>query len=122
MPATLYSRLGGYDTIATFATKLIAQMQSDSVLRRFWTNRCADWNARERQHLINYLVQETGGQMYYTGREMALAHEGLQITEVDWQRFIEIVSRVAGELGVSAMERGEVIAFLDRLKGDIVTS
>lgn len=122
MTASLYSRLGGYDALAMFATNLIGAAQKDEVLGRFWENRSADRNDRDLQVLIDYLVRETGGQMYYTGRDMALAHKGMGITETDWTRFIEIVQNVAGELGVGPTEGGEVMAFLDSLKGDIVTA
>lgn len=122
MTTSLYSRLGGYDAIAMFATKLIGQAQQDDVLGRFWENRGADRNARDLQILIDYLVNQTGGQMYYTGRDMALAHKGMGITETDWARFIEIVVSVADELGVGETEGGEVMAFLESLKADIVTA
>ncbi len=122
MTTSLYSRLGGYDAIAMFATKLIGQAQQDDILGRFWENRGADRNARDLQMLIDYLVNQTGGQMYYTGREMALAHQGMGITETDWARFIEIVVSVAGALGVGETEGGEVMAFLESLKADIVTA
>jgi hemoglobin len=120
--ASLYSRLGGYDAIAMFATKLIGEAQQDDILGRFWENRGADRNARDLQMLIDYLVNQTGGQMYYTGRDMALAHQGMGITQTDWARFIEIVISVAGALGVGETEGGEVMAFLDSLKADIVTA
>ena len=120
MPASLYARLGGYDAIATFATRLVARAQSDDLLGRFWDNRGTDRKARELQLLIDYLVRQTGGQMHYTGRDMALAHTGMGITQADWSRFVELVSRTAGELGVGATEGGEVMAFLDSLKRDIV--
>lgn len=122
MTTSLYSRLGGYDAITTFATKLIDQAQQDDILGRFWENRGADRNARDLQMLVDYLVNQTGGQMYYTGRDMALAHLGMGISETDWARFIEIVISVAGELGVGGTEGGEVLAFLDSLKADIVTA
>ena len=122
MTTSLYSRLGGYDAIAMFATKLIDQAQQDDILGRFWENRGADRNARDLQSLINYLVKQTGGQMYYTGRDMALAHQGMGISQTDWTRFIEIVGSVAGDLGVGPTEGGEVMAFLDSLKADIVTA
>jgi hemoglobin len=122
MTTSLYSRLGGYDAIVMFATKLIGQAQQDDILSRFWENRSADRNARDLQILIDYLVNQTGGQMYYTGRDMALAHAGMGINEADWARFIEIVVSVAGELGVGETEGGEVMAFLDSLKADIVTA
>lgn len=122
MADSLYSRLGGYDGIAMFATSLVGQARKDEVLSRFWTDRSEDSISRECQLLINYLVKETGGQMYYTGRDMALSHQGMGITEADWTRFIEIVTSVAGELGVGPTEGGEVLAFLDSLKADIVTA
>ena len=85
MTVSLYDRLGGYDALAIFATKLIGQAQADSSLGRFWANRSDDRNARDLQILIDYLVRETGGQMYYTGRDMALAHAGMGITEAEWR-------------------------------------
>ncbi|MEZ6001933.1 group 1 truncated hemoglobin [Hyphomonas sp.] len=120
MTVSLYDRLGGYDAIAMFASRLVDQAKSDDQLGRFWANRGDDRIARELQLLIDYLVRETGGQMYYTGRQMLQAHAGMGISESDWKRFIEIVTGVAGELGVGAPEDGEVMAFLDALKSDIV--
>ncbi|WP_340691770.1 group 1 truncated hemoglobin [Hyphomonas sp.] len=122
MVVSLYDRLGGYDAIGEFAGRLISGAQSDSLLGRFWGHRADDRNARDLQMLIDYLVRETGGQMYYTGRDMALTHAGMGITDIDWARFIEIVIQVAGELGVGELEGAEVLAFLDGLKGDIVTA
>lgn len=122
MTVSLYDRLGSYDAIATFATMVVGNAQADDLLGRFWANRNEDTNARDLQSLIDYLVRETGGQMYYKGRDMALAHKGMGITEADWSRFIEIVTNVAGELGVGAAEGGEVMAFLDGLKVDIVSA
>ena len=122
MTDSLYSRLGGYDGIAMFATTLVGQARKDEVLSRFWANRGEDRIARECQLLIDYLVKETGGQMYYTGRDMVLSNQGMGINEADWTRFIEIVINVAGELGVGPTEGGEVMDFLNSLKADIVTA
>ena len=60
--------------------------------------------------------------MYYTGRDMVLSHQGMGINEADWARFIEIVTSVAGKLGVGPTEGGEVMDFLNSLKADIVTA
>lgn len=120
MTISLYDRLGGYDALATFATMVVGTAQTDELLGRFWANRNEDTNARDLQSLIDYLVRETGGQMYYKGRDMAMAHKGMGITDADWTRFIEIVVNVAGQLGVGPDEGGEVMGFLDTLKADIV--
>lgn len=120
MAESLYHRLGGYDAIATFATKVVHQAQADELLARFWASRGQDGIDSELQLLINYLVNKTGGQMYYAGREMDTAHKGMGITDADWKRFIEIVGSVAGELGVQPTEGGEVLEFFDSLKAEIV--
>ena len=120
MSVSLYDRLGGYDAIWMFSSNLIDRAKADDVLGRFWTNTGEDRQARDLQLLVDYLVKETGGQMYYTGRNMAIAHAGMGISESDWARFIEIVIAVADELEVGETEGGEVMAFLDSLKQDIV--
>ncbi|MEH6528181.1 MAG: group 1 truncated hemoglobin [Sneathiella sp.] len=122
MTTTLYSRLGGYDGLAMFATTVVGLARKDDLLARFWINRGEDRNARELQLLIDYFVKATGGQMYYRGRDMALSHQGMGITETDWTRFVEIVVSVAGDMGVGPDEGGEVMAFLGSLKADIVTA
>lgn len=122
MTDTLYTRLGGYDGLAMFSTSVIDLARKDALLGRFWTNRGEDRNTRELQLLIDFFVKETGGQMYYKGRDMALTHAGMGITEADWSRFIEIVVQVAGGMGVGETEGGEVMVFLESLKADIVTA
>ena len=48
--------------------------------------------------------------------------KGMGISMNDWGRFIEIVIGVASELGVGPQEGGEVMAFLNAIKGVIVTA
>ncbi len=122
MTDSLYKRLGGYDGLAMFSTSVVGLARKDNLLGRFWKNRGEDRNARELQLLIDFFVRETGGQMYYIGRDMALTHAGMGITEADWSRFIEIVVSVAGDMGVGEKEGGEVMGFLESLKADIVTA
>ncbi|MCF6304767.1 MAG: group 1 truncated hemoglobin [Rhodobacteraceae bacterium] len=122
MTDSLYSRLGAYDGIAMFATNVVAAARKDDLLGRFWTNRGEDRNAQELQLLIDYFVKATGGQMYYKGRDMALTHAGMGITEADWARFLEIAGSVAGDMGVGPTEGGEVMGFFDSLKADIVSA
>lgn len=120
MSDSLYSRLGGYDAVAAFVNSLIARLQADDKLGRFWENRGKDGVAREKQLLIDYLVHVTGGQMVYTGRDMLATHEGMGIDEADWERFIGHVKDTAGEFNVGEREGGEVLAFLDTLKADVM--
>ena len=120
MADTLYARLGGYDAIATVADDLLARLQADAQLGRFWKHRGEDGVRREKQLLVNFLCASAGGPMYYTGRDMKISHRGLGISESDWQVFVKHTVATLDKLGVQGKEREEFLAAAASLKGDIV--
>jgi hemoglobin len=120
MSDTLYARLGGYDAIAAVADDLLARLQADAQLGRFWQHRGEDGVRREKQLLINFLCASAGGPMYYTGRDMKISHRGLGISESDWQAFIGHVEATLATFEVPASERTEVLGFVNGTKADIV--
>ncbi len=71
---TLYARLGGYDAIAAVADNLVGRVRADARLGRFWQHRGADGIRRELQLLIDFLCDQSGGPLFYTGRDMATTH------------------------------------------------
>ena len=89
---------------------------SDDQLGRFWQNSVA----RERHLLIDYLSSETGGPKPYRGRDMRPTHAGMGISESDWSLFTGHVAAALDHLSVSDPERGDVLGFIESLKGDIV--
>jgi hemoglobin len=117
---SLYDRLGGYDGITAFANDLLARLQSDSQLGRFWQNRGDDGIEREKQLLIDYLSFNAGGPVYYTGRDMKLSHKGMGISESDWSLFLGHAGDTMTALSVPAQECEDVVAFVLSLKDDMV--
>src|ERR1700680_3001961 len=117
---SLYQRLGGYDAIAAVANDLLPRLMNDQLLGRCWQNRAADSIAREKQLLIDFLCASAGGPMYYTGRDMKLSHKGMKISEADWTTFMGHVNATLDVFKVPKTERGEVVAFVQSLKRDIV--
>jgi len=117
---SLYERLGGYDGIAAFADNLLPRLQGDSQLGRFWKNRGDDGIAREKQLLIDYLCFSAGGPVYYTGRDMAITHKGMKITESDWTVFLGHAADTMKALQVPSQEVEDVVAFVLSIKDDIV--
>ena len=117
---SLYARLGGYDAIAAVANDLLPRLEGDPLLGRFWQHRGDDGVAREKQLLIDYLAASAGGPMYYTGRDMKTAHRGMGITSADWDAFTGHLVATLDAFAVPERERGEVLAFIESTKGDIV--
>ncbi len=120
MADTLYARLGGYDAIAAVADDLLARLQADAQLGRFWHHRGEDGVRREKQLLVNFLCASAGGPMYYTGRDMKISHRGLGISESDWQIFLSHAETTLTTFEVPATERAEVLSFVAGTKADIV--
>jgi hemoglobin len=117
---SLYERLGGYDAIAAVANDLLPRLQTDPQLGRFWAHRGADGVNREKQLLIDFLCASAGGQVYYRGRDMALAHRGMRINESDWNVFLGHAAATLAKFQVPAPEQREVVAFVQSLKKEIV--
>jgi hemoglobin len=117
---TLYERLGGYDGITGFVNDLLPRLESDSQLGRFWQNRGDDGIKREKQLLIDYLCSNAGGPIYYTGRDMKVSHEGMEISESDWTIFLGHAGDTMVALNVPKQECDDVVAFVLSLKNEIV--
>ncbi|HME71642.1 MAG TPA: group 1 truncated hemoglobin [Myxococcota bacterium] len=117
---SLYKRLGGYDAIATVANDLLPRLQGDPQLSRFWAHRGEDSVHREKQLLIDFLCASAGGPMYYKGRDMALSHRGMGISESDWNAFLSHAAATLAKLRVPDAEQRDVVAFVQSLKKDIV--
>ncbi|MAG93964.1 MAG: group 1 truncated hemoglobin [Planctomycetaceae bacterium] len=117
---SLYSRLGGYDAIATVADALLPRLMSDAQLGRFWAHRGDDGLAREKQLLIDFLCESAGGPLMYTGRDMLTSHRGMGINASDWDVFFGHVTATLSDLSVPAEETEQVLGFIASLKDDVV--
>lgn len=120
MSESLYQRLGGYDAIAAVASNLLPRLIGDKQLGRFWAHRGADGIRREKQLLINFLCNASGGPMVYTGRDMQTTHVGMRLSESDWTIFMGHVGATLDEFNLPVPERSDVVGFIESLKGEIV--
>jgi hemoglobin len=118
--SSLYQRLGGYDALAAVSDAFLARVVDDEKLRRFWDHRGEDGVAREKQLLIDYLSEATGGPVLYIGRDMKTVHVGMRIDDDDWQRLTGHLTATLNAFEVPETEKGEVLTFIESLKGDIV--
>jgi hemoglobin len=117
---TLYERLGGYNAIAAVANDLLPRLRADPQLGRFWAHRGEDGIIREKQLLIDFLCASAGGPMYYRGRDMALTHRGMRISDSDWNVFLGHAAVTLAKFQVPEAEQRDVVAFVQSLKNDCI--
>lgn len=117
---TLYERLGGYDAIAAATDELLKRLTSDPEIGVYWRGHSTDSMKRDRQLLIDFLCEAIGGPVIYRGRDMRTSHQGLRITERDWQITIDHIAGTLDHLDVTDPERQEFLDCAASVKDDIV--
>ena len=120
---SLYERLGGVYSIAVVVDDFIDRIMVDPRLN-------ANPKVDEAHHRVSaqgfkYLVTEmvcwaTGGPQRYSGRPMLDSHAHLDITEPEWQAFLDDFAQTMNRFEVPQRERDELLAIVESTKGDIV--
>jgi hemoglobin len=120
---SLYVRLGGVYAIAAVVDDFIDRIMDDPRLN-------ANAKVNEAHHRVSragfkYLVTEqvceaTGGPQCYTGRSMHDSHVHLDITEQEWQTFLDDLQQTLDKFNVPQAERAELFAIVESTKKDIV--
>jgi hemoglobin len=116
---SLYERLGGYDAIAAVAGAFLPRVTADDKLRRFWDHRGADGVEREKQLLIDFLANASGGPLFYSGRDMSATHLGMNIDGEDYDRLVGHLGDTLDSFGVGDAEKSDVLGFVESLRAEI---
>jgi hemoglobin len=119
---SLYERLGSYDGIAAIVDDLLPRLLGDRHLGVYWKGKCKDSLKKDRQLIVDFLGSAFGGPVVYLGRDMKTSHNGLGITEDEWNRFIEHVVATLKNLAIPERESTEFLAAAGSLKADVVES
>ena len=117
---SLYTRLGGYDAIAAAVADLMPRLRDDPKLWVYWKGKSLDSRRRGDQLLIDFLCAAFGGPVFYAGPDMKTSHQGLGITNEEWDLTLRHIGATLDALGVATQEKSEVLAAAESLKGDIV--
>ena len=117
---SLYKRLGGYDALAAVTDDFVGRLVSDKQLTRFFNGVSNDSRKRIRQLVLDQLCAATGGPCIYIGRSMRTTHEGLGITEDDWNVSVKLLGQTLDKFKVPKAEQDELAKLLTTLKPDIV--
>ena len=117
---SLYERLGGYDAIAAFVDDLLPRLLNDGRLGVYWKGKCTDSLRKDRQLIVDFLCSAFGGPVQYLGRDMKTSHDGLHITDEEWDLFVGYVVVTLKNLGVAGREYDDVMAATLGLKSDVV--
>lgn len=121
----LYDRLGGLEAITVVVDDFMDAFMAEPL---FFENPAVEERKTPeahpyiQYHLISMVCQATGGPCEYTGVDMRKAHDGLNISEREWERMVEIFAATLEEHNVPEKETQELFEILGATKEDIVVS
>ena len=116
---SIYEQLGQENGIRAAVDIFYRRVLEDPALKAYFDG--VDMTTL-RAHQAKLLVQVTGGPVDYQGRDLAAAHEGMEITSADFERVVAHLAATLAELGVEPAVVGDVGAAVDGYRDQIVTA
>jgi hemoglobin len=116
-PKSLFERLGGMPAITAAVEDFRVRVAVDPRIARYFVK--VDM-MHLRDMLIQQLCADTGGPCQYTGKDMKTAHQGLAISNRDFDVLAEDMAATLDKLKVGKREKDEVLAMLSGQRGDVV--
>ncbi len=121
-PATLHDRLGGTAAIATVVDAFVANVAADARINKRFARVAGDTAAMRqfKQKLVDQVCAGAGGPCTYTGLDMKAAHQGMGLTNADFDALVEDLVKALDGAGVPQKEKDELLAILGPMRADMV--
>ena len=113
----LYRALGGTNGIAKVVDAALVEIHGDLRINVFFEK--TDM-ADLRRLLIEQLCAATGGPCEYTGRSMEEAHSGLNLTDADFDAFVEDLVRAMDSQEVPKDLQKQLLGLLGPMRPQVV--
>jgi hemoglobin len=121
--ATLWDRLGGGKNVKKIVDDFVAIAAKDAKVNFTRGGRVKlDDTAVDhfKQMMVNFISQETGGPYEYTGKSMKEAHQGMGITDAEFDATAADLRQALEKNGVKAAEVKQVLQAAESTRTDIV--
>ena len=118
--ATLYKRLGGREGIRGVVDDFVAFLVADPRVKDRFTKLTPVQVEKLKTNASDQVCAATGGPCSYLGKEMKPAHQGMNISEADWNATVEDLVKALDKNKVPKEEQQELLGLLAPMKKDIV--
>ena len=117
-PVSLYERLGRFDGITRIVHDVMeAHLANPVIATRFRASRDLD---HAKKMAVEFFCAGCGGPECYTGRDLAAAHAGMNISEQEYVAAMDDILAALQENEIDAATRAEVSAVLYSLKSQVI--
>ena len=113
----LFQDLGGKEGIARFVTLAVSLSHNDPRIA-FLFDDADDENLTAQ--LEDQICALSGGPCGYEGQDMVDAHSGMEITEAEFDVFVELVIDAMEDSGIPHSARNRLLALLAPMREDVI--
>ncbi len=114
---SLYERLGGEKGVRKIGDDILDKNRSNPSIGHYFHHVDMD---TLKQLVFEFFSMGLGGPHKYTGRDMVSSHQGLDISEADFDIANEDVVTALEENGIGGPEIDEIISILNSMKQDVI--
>ena len=118
MTQTLFEKYGGKKTVAQIVINFYQKIIADDNLKKFFSN--TDMKVLI-SHQTNFISQALGGPKEYTGLDMKAAHQGMNISQEDFNGVAGHLKKTLEELKVETQDIDTIISVVAPLSDQIVS-
>jgi hemoglobin len=117
---SLYRRLGGREGIALVVGDFTTNMAGDARVNERFKGLKPPEVEKFKSNLADQICEAAGGPCSYLGKDMKKAHEGMKITEAEWNATVDNLAKALDKHKVDAQSKQELLGALGPMKKDIV--
>jgi len=120
---SLYERMGGAVVIVKVVDDFVANVVADPDIKDRHKKHFMEGDvAGLKKKLVDQVGQATGGPQKYTGKNMRDAHQGLAITDKDFDALVADLTKALDNSKIGKAEQQELLGMLAPMRKDIVES
>ena len=123
---SLYERLGGEPAVTAVVDEFVARAASNPAVNFTRKGTSREWQAtpenvaKLKKHLVQFVCSVAGGPQTYEGRDMKTVHEGMQITNAQFDAIAGDLQGALAKFNVPQKEQDELLGAVGTLRGQIV--
>ena len=123
---SLYERLGGEPAVTAVVDEFVARAASNPAVNFTRKGTAREWQAtpenvaKLKKHLVQFVCSVAGGPQTYEGRDMKTVHEGMQITNAQFDAIAGDLQGALAKFNVPQKEQDELLGAVGTLRGQIV--
>ncbi|MGE4072136.1 MAG: group 1 truncated hemoglobin [Lysobacterales bacterium] len=114
---SLYQQLGGAEGVASLVDAIIEKSRTDPRIGELFAETDFDYF---RERLIEQICELADGPCEYTGLPMSDAHSGMDISEREFNWFVEDVEQAMQQIGLPLAVQNRLLARLVPMHEDVI--